>query len=57
MNNEPTGIFTGVMPPNVRKNPHGFMGTATREHKVKKGKGSFTRKTKHKKRLDSDSGI
>ena len=54
MNNEPTGIFTGVMPPNVRKNPDGFMGTASREHKVKKGKGSFTRKTKHKKGLDTN---
>ena len=25
------------------------MGSASREHKVKKGKGSFTRKLKHKK--------
>ena len=49
---QPTGDFTGVMPPKARVNPEGFMGSATREHKVKKGKGSYTRKQKHKKRLD-----
>ena len=48
----PTGEFSGVMPPKVRKNPQGFMGSATREHKVKKGKGSFTRKQKYNKSLD-----
>ena len=49
---QPTGDFTGVMPPKVRVNPEGFMNSATREHRVKKGKGSFSRKPKHKKRLD-----
>lgn len=34
--------------PKARKSPEGFMGSASREHKVKKGKGSFTRKPKHK---------
>jgi hypothetical protein len=33
----------------ARVNPKGFMGSASREHRVKKGKGSFTRKPKHKK--------
>ncbi len=33
----------------ARKSKEGFMGSATREHKVKKGKGSVTRKLKHKK--------
>ena len=33
----------------ARKSREGFMGSASREHKVKKGKGSFTRKQKHKK--------
>ncbi len=33
----------------ARKNKEGFMGSASREHRVKKGKGSFTRKLKHKK--------
>jgi len=28
------------------------MGSASREHKVKKGKGSYTRKQKHKKKFD-----
>jgi hypothetical protein len=32
----------------ARVNPEGFMGSASREHKVKKGKGSYTRKPKHK---------
>ena len=50
---QPTGISTGEMP-SVRKNPQGYMGTASREHKVKKGKGSYTRKTKHKKGLDTN---
>jgi hypothetical protein len=38
--------------PTARVNPQGFMGSAGREHKVKKGKGSFTRKDKHKKKFD-----
>ncbi len=50
---QPTGEFSGVMPPKVRVSPEGFMHSASREHKVKKGKGSFTRKEKHKKKFDS----
>ena len=30
------------------------MGSASREHKVKKGKGSYTRKQKHKKSIDTN---
>lgn len=33
----------------ARVNPEGYMGSASREHKVKKGKGSYSRKRKHKK--------
>jgi hypothetical protein len=32
----------------ARVNPDGFMGSASREHKVKKGKGSYRRNPKHK---------
>jgi hypothetical protein len=32
----------------ARVNPDGFMGSASREHKVKKGKGSYRRNHKHK---------
>jgi len=35
--------------PKARVNKDGFMGSASREHKVKKGKGSFRRHKKHKK--------
>jgi len=35
----------------VRVNPKGYMGSASREHRVRKGKGSFRRHTKHKKCL------
>lgn len=38
--------------PRARVNPEGFMHSATREHRVKKGKGSFRRRKKHNKRLD-----
>jgi stalled ribosome alternative rescue factor ArfA len=38
----------------ARVNPNGFMGSASREHKVKKGKGSYTRKQKHKKSIDTN---
>mgnify|MGYP003112103603 FL=1 len=34
--------------PKARVNPEGFMGSASREHKVKKGKGSYKRNSKHK---------
>ena len=44
-----TGIMESVMRTKARVNKDGFMGSASREHKVKKGKGSFTRKPKHKK--------
>jgi len=36
----------------ARVNPEGFMGSASRQHKTKKGKGSFRRHEKHKKVLD-----
>ena len=39
----------------ARVNKEGFMGSASREHRVKKGKGSFTRKKKHKKKIDTGS--
>jgi stalled ribosome alternative rescue factor ArfA len=32
----------------ARVNPQGFMGSAAREHRPKKGKGSYRRKPKHK---------
>jgi stalled ribosome alternative rescue factor ArfA len=32
----------------ARVSPQGFMGSASREHRVKKGKGSFRRNAKHK---------
>ena len=35
----------------ARVNPEGFMGSASREHRVKRGKGSFRRHAKHKKVL------
>ena len=38
----------------ARVSKQGFMGSASREHRVKKGKGSFTRKQKHKKNIDID---
>jgi|TARA_R110000751_G_scaffold38184_3_gene91906 hypothetical protein len=38
--------------PRARVTPEGFMGSASREHKVKKGKGSFARNPKHKKKFD-----
>ena len=31
----------------ARKNKDGFMGSASREHSVKKGKGSYRRREKH----------
>jgi stalled ribosome alternative rescue factor ArfA len=33
----------------ARVNKDGLMGSASREHRVKKGKGSFRRHKKHKK--------
>jgi ribosomal protein L16/L10AE len=35
----------------VRVSPEGFMGSASQEHRVKKGKGSFRRRKKHQKIL------
>ena len=35
----------------ARVSKEGFMGSASREHRVKKGKGSFKRHAKHKKAL------
>ena len=34
--------------PKARVNPQGYMGSASREHGVKKGKGSYKRHPKHK---------
>jgi len=36
----------------ARVSKEGLMGSASREHRVKKGKGSFRRNKKHKKSLD-----
>ena len=36
----------------ARVNKKGLMGSASREHKVKKGKGSFARNLKHKIKFD-----
>jgi stalled ribosome alternative rescue factor ArfA len=33
----------------ARVNKDGLMGSASREHRVKKGKGSFKRRKKHQK--------
>ena len=35
----------------ARVNKEGLMNSASREHRVKKGKGSFRRHKKHQKRL------
>jgi stalled ribosome alternative rescue factor ArfA len=35
----------------ARTNKEGLMNSASREHRVKKGKGSFRRRKKHQKRL------
>jgi hypothetical protein len=49
----PRNEFSICQPmPKARVNKDGFMGSASREHKVKKGKGSFRRRKKHKKPLD-----
>ena len=40
------------MKPKARVNPEGYMGSASSEHKVKKGKGSYNRKPKHRKDTD-----
>jgi hypothetical protein len=41
-----------IIPMKARKTKYGFMGSASREHRVKKGKGSFKRRKKHQKKLD-----
>ena len=38
--------------PRVRVSPEGLMNSATREHRVRKGKGSFRRRKKYQKKLD-----
>jgi len=38
--------------PKARVNPQGYMGSAPRIEKPKKGKGSFERQKKHKKNID-----
>ena len=35
----------------ARVNKDGLMNSASREHRVKKGKGSYRRRSKHRKRL------
>ena len=35
----------------ARVNSEGLMGSASREHRVRKGKGSFRRREKHQKRF------
>tara|TARA_R100001244_G_scaffold49280_1_gene43639 strand:+ start:354 stop:485 length:132 start_codon:yes stop_codon:yes gene_type:complete len=37
-------------PIKARVSKDGFMGSASREHRVKKGKGSFRRRSKHQKK-------
>jgi stalled ribosome alternative rescue factor ArfA len=39
----------GSMKIKARVNKEGYMGSASREHRVKKGKGSYRRQPKHKK--------
>tara|TARA_Y100000310_G_scaffold305482_1_gene345673 strand:- start:44 stop:208 length:165 start_codon:yes stop_codon:yes gene_type:complete len=39
----------------ARVNKDGLMNSASREHRVKKGKGSFRRRKKHQKKIDTDS--
>ena len=39
----------------ARVNKDGLMGSASRAHRVKKGKGSYKRRKKHQKKLDKDS--
>ena len=36
----------------ARVNKEGFMGSAPRVHRTKKGKGSFRRRKKHRRPLD-----
>ena len=38
-------------PIKARVNKDGLMGSASREHRVKKGKGSFQRRNKHQAKL------
>jgi len=40
-----------IIPMKARKNKEGYMGSASRVHRVKKGKGSYSRKPKHRKSL------
>ena len=42
--------FNRRMKIKARINKDGLMGSASREHKVKKGKGSFKRRDKHQKK-------
>ena len=35
----------------ARVNSEGLMGSASREHRVRKGKGSYRRRAKHQKRF------
>jgi len=40
--------------PKARVNPEGLMNSAPRIEKPKKGKGSFERQSKHKKKIDGN---
>jgi|APGre2960657505_1045072.scaffolds.fasta_scaffold02905_7 stalled ribosome alternative rescue factor ArfA len=40
----------------VRVNKQGFMNSSSKVEKTSKGKGSFSRKNKHKKSLDGKDG-
>ena len=40
--------------PKARVNPEGLMNSAPRIEKPKKGKGSFERQNKHKKKIDGN---
>lgn len=35
----------------ARKNKEGYMGSASRVHRVKKGKGSYRRNRKHNRKI------
>jgi len=39
-----------MKPIKARVSKEGYMGSASREHRVKKGKGSYRRREKHQKK-------
>ena len=44
-------IYNNCMKNKARVNKEGFMNSGVRVHRVRKGKGSFNRKLKHKKEI------